>query len=807
MYLIVTAGAVALAILMSFLYFLASRRPAAVLDEGAWKKKCKTLDEKLSHYDGIFGSYPGLILVWEETVKDSDETWGHPRMFGSPAALASIVRFAEPGPRKDFPQRILDGLADLDTISEDVETMTLRAHLAHLRRRGDSFSISIILPGGNVIEADGRVAGRQVVLWLEDASIRGEDEKTAINRFEKNRVAASVEPIAFVEMMSRAPFPMWRISGTGRLTWVNPAYVTAVGAESEQQVLNEQIQLDDEAAGQAKIALAQNKRVENIRHIVLEGQRRSTAVTVFPISGGAAGLAMDATETEGLRDALTRHIRAHDETLNRLDEAVVIFGADQKMTFHNTAFAQLFDLSAGWFQDRPSHAEWLQRMRETRQLPEQSDFQSWKDSELALYTDWPSEMPDEVWTLPDGRTLRLVRMRDPEGGLSLLFSDITDSVTLESQFNTLINVQKVTLDKLSEGIAVFGQDGRLKIHNAAFGHLWNLSDSDLKDNPRFADLITKCLPLYHDRAFWEDMKGRTTDPNPEVRRHVEGEMRRSDDTMLTWLSKPLPDGATLIAWDDVSNARKAEAALVERAEAVEAADRLKSEFVGHVSYQLRTPLTTIAGYADLLQSGGAGELTDKQSEHIFAIQTASEELKKSIDDILDIAAIEANKLDLELGDVDVFDLLDTAMDYVATKADDTKIAITLKCAEDIGKIRADQKRLKQIVYNLLSNALRFTKSGGHIELGAKSADGGVTIWVKDDGVGIPPERQPQVFESFQSSRGGTGLGLALVERFIDAHGGWVDLESAEGKGTHVTCYLPREAAVQAAQPELFANRA
>ena len=153
--------------------------------------------------------------------------------------------------------------------------------------------------------------------------------------------------------------------------------------------------------------------------------------------------------------------------------------------------------------------------------------------------------------------------------------------------------------------------------------------------------------------------------------------------MLTWLSKPLPDGATLIAWNDVTSARRAEAALIERAEALEEADRMKSEFVGHVSYQLRTPLTTISGYADFLQNGGAGEMNDKQSEYVFAIQSASEDLAKIIDDILDIAAIEANVLDLDLGDVDIYDLLNHALDYVATKADDTKITMELSCPEAV----------------------------------------------------------------------------------------------------------------------------
>jgi signal transduction histidine kinase len=798
--LLVTAGAVALAVLVAA---ISLRGSITGRDQTTrWRERAKELDHKVGRAEAIFGAYPGLILVWEEQVPDPTSDWGNPKVYGSTAALASLVRFAEPGKPKDFAKRVLDGLGDHDTLATGSDIKTLRQHVSDLRRKGEAFSATISMPGGKLIEADGNVAGAQVVLWLEDASIRGQDERDAITQFEGEKLTALSDPVAFVDIMGKAPFPIWRMSGTGRIVWTNGAYVIAVGADSLQSVLDDQIQLDEICAVQAKKTLRDNALVKEARPLVMAGQRKTSLITMYPISGGVAGMAVDASEAEQLRSALKRHIRAHDETLNNMGEAVVIFGADQKMSFHNRAFAKMFGLSEDWFSDGPSHGEWLDHLREKRRLPEQPDYREWKTEELAYYSDWPNEVPDELWSLPDGRELRLVRMRDAEGGISLLFGDISDQMSMQSKFNTLINVQAATLDKLNEGVAVFGPDGRLKIHNAAFESMWNFPETALIDEPRFRDLIQDCLKFYHDREFWIEMMARTTDPSPDARRHVSGEIHRSDDSILTYLSRPLPDGATLIAWDDVTRSRRTEAALIERAEAVEAADRLKSEFVGHVSYQLRTPLTTISGYSEFLQSGAAGELTDKQSEYIFAVQSASEDLAQTIDDILDIAAIEADTIDLELGDVEVFELLEGALEYVATKAEDTKISLDLNCPKEIGVIRADEKRIKQIVYNLLSNAMRFTKSGGKIELGAASDEASVRIWVKDNGVGIPSDRQPQVFESFKSSRGGAGLGLALVERFVDRHGGWVELESEEGKGTFVICHLPRMASTEAAHPEL-----
>ena len=315
--LIVTARAVLLAVLTS-LFALRSTLGGDGSAKG-WKDKCAELDRQIGQFDSIFGAYPGLILVWEEKKVDVESDWGSPRVYGSPAALASMIRFAEAGKPKDMAERVLNGLADLNTISEAEETETLRANIARLRLKGEPFSITVVLPEGNVIEADGRVAGRQVVLWLEDASIRGEDERTAISRFENNRITAEVDPVAFIEMMSRAPFPLWRMTGAGRINWVNAAYVDAVGAKNVREVLDTQTHLDEPAAVQAKRSLNTNERVEDIRNIVLGGNNKSTSVTIFPVSGGVAGIAMDATEAEGLREALTRHIRAHDEMLNAMD--------------------------------------------------------------------------------------------------------------------------------------------------------------------------------------------------------------------------------------------------------------------------------------------------------------------------------------------------------------------------------------------------------------------------------------------------------------------------------------------------------
>ena len=799
---VATVVCVSLAALLAVVSF---RMAAFGRSSPVWRGKAEDLDRRLARMDSLFRAYPGLALVWDASARGArarnpvakirnDKTADRPRTFGSPAALASLRRFAADPRSSDVASEVLKGLDAFELVGAAPEAK-LSDLIGELRLSGKAFSVSLLLPSGGALDATGRVAGAQAVVWLDDPALRGDaDEADAIRRLDQNRSTALRDPLAFIDMLDRAVFPAWRTDADGRIRWANPAYVKSVGAQGLGEVLATQMQLDADMPAQAAKAASTGERQVDVRPVVVRGQRRSLRISVYPVSGGLAGVAVDATEAEQLRTALLGHIRAHDETLNALREAVVIFGPDRKMRFHNRAFSELFGLDESWYAGTPTHGEWLDRIRETRNLPEQADYSGFRRAELALYTDWPDEMPDEMWMLPDGRTLRVVRQRDPEGGLLLLFSDITTQMTLQSQLGTLINVQKATLDKLSEGIGVWGTDGRLRLFNRAFARMWNLPEARLSENPRFAELTSELMLLHPDRTYWEGLIARVTDPDPDVRRMVEGNFTRADKTFFTWFSRPLPDGATLVAFEDRTQAMEAETALRQQAEMLEEANRIKSDFVGHISYQLRTPLTTISGFAELLQTEVKGELNDEQSGSVFAIQSAARELTKTIDDILDIAAIEADVLKLDLGEVDVYELLDNTLDYVATRAERTQIHTRLSCSRDIGAIRADGSRLRQVVYNLLLNALRYTKPGGHIEVGAERMAEGVRLWVRDDGEGISPDVQPQIFDSFQSSRGGgAGLGLALVKKFVKRHGGWVELDSEPGRGTHVNCYLPDDA--------------
>ncbi len=801
--LLVTFGAVAFAFAVGLWAYRLTAGARAV--QTVWRRKVSELEDKLSRADSVFGAHPGLVLVWDQPPFDESETgWGQPRIFGSSVALASLLKFAEATDGPNPAGILMEGLADYEARAASGEETTLRRRFQELMQQGRPFSLTILGPSGRFLEADGRAAGTQLVVWLSDATTRGLEESGARGRIEEARRLVSQDPLAFLDMLGRAPFPTWRMNASGRVEWANDAYVRAVECDSLDRMLQKQYMLDTGMAEQARRVAADGEAVAETRTVNIEGRRRAMQFLVFPVSGGAAGFAIDATEGQEAKDALERFRRAHDDTLNHMAEAVVVFDRSKRLDFYNKAFTNLFKLDDAWLNERPAHAQFLDRMREKRLLPEQADFAGWKSEELARYDQPPGdETPDELWPLPDGRTLRVARQRHPLGGLMLIFEDKTDELALTARYNTLIKVQRATLDKLHEAVAVFGANGRLQLHNNAFEDLWGFEPEDLDRSPDFDSVAETCAALFADDRVWTDIKGRVTDPSPQARKQVTGEMRRADDRVLTYLTRPLPDGATLICWDDVTDSRRIEEALRERAEALQASERIKTEFVEHVSYQLRTPLTTINGYADMLAQGFAGDLSERQKEPMAAIQTAAEHLAKLVDDILDVAAIDAGQLELDLGDVDLGDVAREAADLVSGRADHHKIKVEVRVDDNVGLLRADRNRLKQVSMNLLSNAIRHVTEEGRITIGASREGEELTLWVSDDGEGISPEKQATVFDRFaRGERGGAGLGLALVKEIAQLHGGWVELQSEPGKGTIVACHLPSEPRSEAVPPEL-----
>lgn len=682
--------------------------------------------------------------------------------------------------------------------SDDADAVVLAAavHAAHaeavraLVERGEAFD--------RVVEGeDGRwaVEGRvsRGLAWLRLA----------------REQAAPVSLDAGLGLMTDAsPAPTWVVDAEGHLVWANRAWLAEVGATTVEDARAQSLSFDRGADPILAEAGRLGTRQEGFRWTAGGGRRRAWRLIAEPLAGPGASsggavlaFAIDMTEAEETRDTLRRHVEAHDETLNHLADAVAIFGPSKRLAFHNTAFQTLFNIDPAWLDERPTHAELLDRLRQKRQLPEVVDYAGWKAGELDFYG--ASEAaPDDSWSLPDGRTLRVVRQPHPLGGILLLFSDITDELKLRSRYNAQIQVQTATLDKLNDAVAVFGSDGRLRLHNEAFETFWSLSGDQLQEANDFDAVAELAKSVMPDAALWLGLKARVADPDPESRIAVSGEARTADGRIAAWQTRPLPDGATLVAFSDVTARRELEQALAAKAAALEESQLLKREFVGSVSYELRTPLTTIVGYSELLET--LGELNDRNKQHAGAIRVAASQLARSIDDVLDMAQIDAGEMELNLGDVRIRDLFAEAAERFRPRVEGRGGTLEAVAAKTLPPIRGDARRIAQALDQLLEHAVRAISEGGQVTLKAEANASEVRIRVEDTGRGIPYHLQAHVFDRFvRRDRGGPGVGLALVKALVELHGGWAEVESEPGKGEAFILHLPIEATSEAAAPELL----
>ncbi|HEX4181582.1 MAG TPA: ATP-binding protein [Caulobacteraceae bacterium] len=735
--------------------------------------------ERMSRLEGLVDATQASAEAFDSAMLTIED--GRARLAWGGDSLALCAEMLGLAPADDpEPQALIEALMRVDPDH--------RRRLTALVERGEACAFQVRGAQGLVL-VDGRAAG--ACAWL---------------RLQPQIAADGGLPPAtrFAALLDALPSPAWVCTASGVLVWANAAFLDAVDAASLEDAVARRLVFDRGASSLIAEAAEAGEARQAQRWAPVGGQRRAFQITAQPLEGGDVGAwALDVTDTEDAREQLKRHIEAHDETLNHLVDAVAIFDAERRLSFHNTAFAQIWGLEPAWLAEKPTHAEVLDRLRQRRRLPETVDYSRWKANELAWY-ETLAPAPDDLWALPDGRTLRVVRQPHPLGGLLLLFTDMTGDIRLRAQYNGLIQVQQATLDKLNDAVAVFGSDSRLRLHNDAFARFWNVTTAAIEAAADFDGVVELCVPRLHDRAFWSELKARVADPDPRARIAMSGEAKTSDDRIVAFQSQPLPDGATLIAFADVTDTRRLEKAVAERSAALEEAERLKRDFVGTVSYEQRTPLTTIIGYSEMLERAGDG-MSERSRGHVVSVRAAASQLARSIDDVLDMAQIDADEMALDLGDVRVDLLLEDAAARWSRESIAGGVTVQVVRDADIGVIRADAKRLGQSLDHLLENAIMQTPPGGTITLGARRAVSEIQLQVSDTGRGIPFHVQAHIFDRFVGrDRGGPGLGLALVKALVELHGGWVELESEPGHGATFTCHLPETAYAGASgQSELF----
>jgi signal transduction histidine kinase len=746
--------------------FVRDRKAAERLETGA-RDEIVALQAETDRLKSLLLSESQILVTWAAASEE-------------PEVLGDIAMVAPGG----VPERVLA----FGTWLEPVTAHRMEQAVDALRRDGRGFVMTLTTRAGRPMEAEGRAIAGRAVLRLRDVS--GIEQELLDLAARHDQLLSDIETMR--ALLDSLPAPVWARDSAGELVFVNSAYADAVDAGDPAEAVARRLELLDQSArAELGRTRAAGETYTGRLPAIAAGGRRIFEVVDVPSAAGSSGIAIDRTEVETMRAELTRMVEAHRRVLDQLATGVAVFNVDRKLTFYNAAFRVLFELDAGFLDQTPSDAAVLDTLRSKRKLPEEYDFRQWRQH---LYEAYRTVEPKEhMWHLPDGRALRVVTTPNPEGGVTYLYDEVTERLDMHRRYDALIKVQSETLDHLSEAVAVFGSDGRVRLHNPAFQRMWKLSHDALEQHPHAEAVTAWCQALHDDNTVWRSLRASVT--AIDNRESLVARIERRDGAMIDLATMPLPDGATLVTFQDRTDTVNVERALRERNEALEAADSIKIDFVHHVSYELRSPLTNIIGFANLLGDPAFGTLTHKQDEYLGYITASTNALLALINNILDLATIDAGAMTLNLGDVDIRNSMEGAAEGVQDRLVKNRISLDIRAPANIGSFVADERRLRQILFNLLSNAVGFSPGGEIVTLVAERHPDAVYFRVTDRGPGIPPEVMDKVFDWFEtdsmgSQHRGPGLGLSLVRSFVELHGGTVTIDSASGQGTTVTCAFP-----------------
>ena len=349
--------------------------------------------------------------------------------------------------------------------------------------------------------------------------------------------------------------------------------------------------------------------------------------------------AEDKTKEDTQNQLLDKQNETNLQLMNRLNSPVAIFGQDQSLVFFNSAFESFSMLTYEYLNNKPTESEILDSMRQKEILPYQANFQEWKKKQLNIYETLNDR--EQWWYLQDGRTLRLLSQPNPMGGVTHIFENHTERLALENEAKLLSEIQKQTIDSLSEGIVLFGIDGKIKLHNPKFTELWQIEDSLVGMHVRsFMKIIERSEIL---DEIYTNIVSSGVD-----RREHSNILNCENNKIIYYQSSILPDRSILYTFTDITDSKKIEEALIEKNSALAQADNIKTSFMNNISHELRAPLQNIIGFSELIEETHNNSVMDQQiSDYIKDIKKSGNELHHQINQILEITALESGNIESE----------------------------------------------------------------------------------------------------------------------------------------------------------------
>lgn len=400
-----------------------------------------------------------------------------------------------------------------------------------LAEEGTPFTLSLRTEEGNLMLRGIPVAGR-AVLYI-------------------NRDVAPDSQERYREILESLPIPIWTRGPGQAIGWANRAFLATLGFSTLEDAVAANAVLEWSERELTIRALESREPVQCRASAIVKGESRVFSMGLSAMGDtSVAGFATDVTDFVRMETRLQLISDAQEEMIEHIPFAVAIFDADRKLASFNNAYAEMWELPRTWLETHPSYSDILDRLRDRRRLPEQRSFPEWKAAQLQTFGS--AEKNEEFWHMPNGKSIRIGVQPHLAGGVFVLFQDITEQLRLESSLNLLTQVQKATLDTLDEGIAIFGTDGRLVLHNAQFAGMWKLSEDELGGQPHFAEIANMCSMRIGRDGIWGIVSCGVNSATPESFGEW-GKTRRADGRIISLSMSRLPNGATVVTFTDLTD--------------------------------------------------------------------------------------------------------------------------------------------------------------------------------------------------------------------------------------------------------------
>ena len=747
----------------------------------------KTSLKRMSTLLDVAPAVPLLVRV-DGRIEGPDKL---ARLLGLPAMPKYLSELAAtPGDRKS------GGLTQdqLDQLWAKVQTTQKSAAPFRMALNPPGSQRSLALYG---TLADPQVSpGGAALVWVFDFT----ESHAEMARLRAAAARATGDFAALVGLIEAAPMPMWFRGADLSLQLVNQAYVDAVGATGAAEVVQGQIELLEPEDGRtpaeiARDTLQSQDKSERIVTATIHGARRTLRVSDLPLGlEGVAGYAIDIEEQQQVAREFRAFRDAQRALLDQLSVGVAQFDAEERLTFANRPFRRLFSLTDEAIEARTPFERFLAEARERGRTPEVRDFPEWRRERAGWFE--ASTTLEEAWPLPGGTHLRIVAQPLPDGGLVLIAEDRTEQLALSAVRDTLLRTRTATLDSLFEALAIFAPDGSVQLWNRSFAGTWGLTPELLDAHPS-ADELLAAIGRNLVRPEEAALIGAVVRAATLDRREKGGQVELADGRTLRFAGVPLPDGNGLLTVLDITASQKAEQALRERAEALDEANAVKAKFLANMSYEFRTPLTTIGGYAELLKSGAARD-PQAAGEYVDAILAAVERLTEQVENVLDLSQSEAGLLPIRKERLDLLEFLTTMVREREQAIIAAGLSLDLKGRR--GRIiDGDPRQLGRAFGNLIDNAISGTPDGGRIVIeirkAPEGADFAMEISIADNGRGMTSQELARAQGGLNPGKDGaperrTGLGIPLARQLIEAHDGTLEIVSRKGAGTTATIRLP-----------------